>query len=617
MSRLIKRYRAAAAPTYPPSGTILATHCTGVNKYNTVANGSGGSNEVLVEANAPSCGYVAPTYPPAGTVLNTYCTGYDKYETRANGSGGSTNVLVQSNSSYCGYTPPPPAGTVLATHCTGFDKYNIVANGSGGSSEVLVQANSTDCGYVPPSNPPAGTVLNTYCTGYDKYETRANGSGGSTNVLVQTNSSYCGYVPPPAAGTVLATHCVGVDKYETRANGTGGSYEVLVEANAPSCGYTPPPPAAGTVLNTYCTGFDKYETRANGTGGSYNVLVQTNSPYCGYVPPPAAGTVLRTYCSGFDKYETRADGSGGSINVLIETNSAYCGYSSPFVAIPGIPDVSASRLVGSANASLTLSADGTWTTSVVSNGSGAGSGRYLVGSASGLEIFVSSSVSYDYSLGTGDFSCSVPQGSWQAFSGASMTASEASYNGAGFGVYVNISLREAANHSSTTSFGLALEADGACFAYGTVLRTQNGDRKVEDLIEGDVVIGFSEPSMVDASVEDWQNWTVGTLAQVDTGVLTTVAECFHFDADRSVIINGVHMTYTHYCFVFDGNKYCWKRAKDIKITDSFVNASKELVQITDIQTVIGTHSFVRLNVESNDTVQVKYGASYLLMHNQS
>lgn len=183
-----------------------------------------------------------PAFPAAGTVLSVYCTGYDKYEQRANGSGGSTNVLVATNSTYCGYTPPPTnpaAGTVLSTFCTGYDKYERRADGSGGYTDVLVQANSTYCGYTPP--PASGTVLATFCTGYNKYERRADGSGGYTDVLVETNSAYCGYTPPPASGTVLSTFCTGYDKYEQRADGSGGSTNVLVQANSSYCGYVPPP----------------------------------------------------------------------------------------------------------------------------------------------------------------------------------------------------------------------------------------------------------------------------------------------------------------------------------------------------------------------------------------
>jgi hypothetical protein len=45
----------------PPDGTYIRTQCYGFDRYNVVANGTGGERQgSLVEANSPSCGYVAP-----------------------------------------------------------------------------------------------------------------------------------------------------------------------------------------------------------------------------------------------------------------------------------------------------------------------------------------------------------------------------------------------------------------------------------------------------------------------------------------------------------------------------------------------------------------------------
>lgn len=43
-------------PAVPPEGTIVSTKCNGTDKYNVVADGNGGEQEVLAESNSPDCG---------------------------------------------------------------------------------------------------------------------------------------------------------------------------------------------------------------------------------------------------------------------------------------------------------------------------------------------------------------------------------------------------------------------------------------------------------------------------------------------------------------------------------------------------------------------------------
>jgi hypothetical protein len=558
--------------------------------------------------------------PPAvGTILATHCTGVDKYNTVANGTGGSTEVLVQANSTDCGYVPPPASGTVLDTFCSGYNKVNRVANGSGGYNDVVVETNSTTCGYVPPVvYPPAGTELSVFCSGYTKYRRVADGSGGYTDQVIATNSTDCGYVAPPASGTILATHCVGFNKYNTVANGSGGSTEVLLESNSAYCGYTPPPPAAGTVLASYCTGFNLYHTVANGSGGSYESLIETNSTTCGYVAPPAAGTYVSTFCSGVNRYNTYANGSGGTYDTLIEQNSTSCGYVSPFNGITSIPaNLSAGRSTGPARVNFIMNTDGTWTSQIVGSSTVNQSGRYLTNTAAGLEVYIDANWQYGDSNDGSSATCNLYTNTWQAMAQLNILVGDGTSSGNGIGVIYTISLREQNNPSSSATFQIYIQADGNCFAVGTMLRTASGDRAVETLKVGDDVIGFTEPTMIDSSVDNWDSWTVSNLNKLDTAATTTVVANNQFTSNASIKINNLHTTLTHAYFVFDGTVYRWKLAKDIVATDKLVDSNKNLVSITSIEQVSVPTVFVALNVEQADTLQVRSGSIYILAHNVS
>ena len=94
----------------PTAGTLLSTYCSGVNKWGTYANGSGGTYQNLIEANSVDCGYVPPSDPGPLVLLSTYCSGVDKWGIYSGGwiGFGTHNALIESNSVDCGYVPPPP-----------------------------------------------------------------------------------------------------------------------------------------------------------------------------------------------------------------------------------------------------------------------------------------------------------------------------------------------------------------------------------------------------------------------------------------------------------------------------------------------------------------------------
>lgn len=114
-----------ASVAHPPAGTLTSYACRGFDMIGTYTNGSGGTYDAIMTRNSGECGYVAPTtpptqtFPPAGTVLGHACSGFNRQEIRANGSGGTYNITVTVNSVECGYvatvaptTPPTLARSI-------------------------------------------------------------------------------------------------------------------------------------------------------------------------------------------------------------------------------------------------------------------------------------------------------------------------------------------------------------------------------------------------------------------------------------------------------------------------------------------------------------------------
>jgi len=178
-------------------------------------------------------------------------------------------------------------------------------------------------------------------------------------------------------------------------------------------------------------------------------------------------------------------------------------------------------------------------------------------------------------------------------------------------------IREIANPTNAVEYIVELNADGSCFAVGTLVRTPTGDRTVESLIDGELLSSFAEATMIDESTEGWRDWKIATVDTVKTDTTSTVQGSTRFTRSTSVKLNGIHSTLTHTYFVYDGEQYGWKIARDITMSDSFIDAELNLVPITSIEPVNVPAEFIALNVETLDTLQVKSGEIYILTHNVS
>lgn len=132
--------------TYTRKNTHHSYSCQGLNRYQTLHDGGGGTYSVLYEVNSPSCGWKPPN--PYGMLEGIYCTGpsnLDKWGKFANGNYGQYNELIESPSTDCGYLPE---GYLISTYCDESDnRIGIYSNGlvPQGSYEALITFDSADC----------------------------------------------------------------------------------------------------------------------------------------------------------------------------------------------------------------------------------------------------------------------------------------------------------------------------------------------------------------------------------------------------------------------------------------------------------------------------------------
>lgn len=120
-SRFLAGQACAKAPV---AEGLIGYECQGLDRYERRHDGFGNITVDRIEENSLLCGYVPiiitgsaafsqrecvkvdPLAPVQGTILGTMCRGFDLYNVVADGVGGSSEVLVQPNSTSCGYVPP-------------------------------------------------------------------------------------------------------------------------------------------------------------------------------------------------------------------------------------------------------------------------------------------------------------------------------------------------------------------------------------------------------------------------------------------------------------------------------------------------------------------------------
>lgn len=183
-------------------------------------------------------------------------------------------------------------------------------------------------------------------------------------------------------------------------------------------------------------------------------------------------------------------------------------------------------------------------------------------------------------------------------------------------LFVNYTIRKKTRVSDSISGLIELEADGECFAYGTMLKTPTGYVNVEDLNVGDEVVSFTIDGMVDESEENWKDWNTSSIQSL-AFTTSRVVGVSKFSADKAIRINGITSTIDHVYFIYRSRKYMWVNANEILDTDKLVAFDGKKEKITSIEIINEKTDFVALNVEDVDTLVVKGQTADILAHNAS
>lgn len=183
-------------------------------------------------------------------------------------------------------------------------------------------------------------------------------------------------------------------------------------------------------------------------------------------------------------------------------------------------------------------------------------------------------------------------------------------------VSINYTIRKKSRPSDSISGSLIMNADGGCFAYGTMIKTPSGYCKIEDLNAGDEVVSFMVDGMIDESEENWKDWTITSIKSLASTTSKVVAAA-SFTREKAIKINGITSTLDHVYFIYRSNQYMWVNASEIVDTDKLVSLSGRKQSITSIEVLDNKTSFVALNVENVDTLVVKSSSVDILAHNAS
>lgn len=191
-------------------------------------------------------------YPAAGTTNGgQYCSGTGLYQNYNNGSGGTYAVLLNAQAPQCGFnvwdeqviiTSDAWGDYIIPT--SGYFSI-VVGTGEPGSGFTYAITNNSDP--QPATFPASGTldgngVFTNYIQGYQVFG--PVGSTGDKRLWVKFNyndhvrSARMWIVPDPGTNSG-GQYCSGTTLVQNKHDGRGGVYAETVQANSPTCGYVP------------------------------------------------------------------------------------------------------------------------------------------------------------------------------------------------------------------------------------------------------------------------------------------------------------------------------------------------------------------------------------------
>ncbi len=183
-------------PPPPVAGTVLYEECVEFTLVKRIADGLGGSEEIIAHR-APECGWNPPPY---GTFFGTECDGYTLITTYHNGEYGYYEVR-EPESTLCGFIPP---SLNVAIDNTYGDRFRPVVV----TVEYLVQGEPAEWTYeveMGRAEKVSDTVLHIY----------GDGTGTSVDFILYINDETYLYQlkPEPRCGIDKSKDCLGYKQY--------------------------------------------------------------------------------------------------------------------------------------------------------------------------------------------------------------------------------------------------------------------------------------------------------------------------------------------------------------------------------------------------------------------
>ena len=561
---------------------------TGINTTFTIA----GINAITIEGapSTSSSGVVVTTVPYKPTIgVATAGNGQAYVVFTVSNSGGKPVI------SYLATGSPAGSGTDTASPITVSSLNNdvphaftVVAVNANGSSVASNPSNLVTPSATGGAGVPAGTF---YCYSSDCF-TADGGNFAYLQAPIFTAVS-------PSDQSSLTNYSGGFGY----ARGTRVTYCNTVEATAaigaqqPACQatYVPPSPPTPCDPTEYTSECGPY------TAGQPVYGCSPTSADYGYTITETATKTRTTYdCNGII-LTTAVLTCTKSTFTVTRVNDAGCpGYNPPAVSYTPITSTQTGAVSPVVGPTTTFTDPATGATFNVGT-TADGSTVYAPTDGSAPIVIPPIDLTFDFSGTDWSQCCAAPVLDYDAL--AALNAS-----------YAQPSTTAPATDTTTTTPSSG--GGGGCFLFGTKITMADGSLKnIEDLKLGDELLTFKIPGLEQSdNIDDWyptSKWSTDSTENF-TKTTTKVSHMRTGPFWRHYVINGQYrVTYEHMIFAKRGDIYQFIRVDGLQVGDRFLDASKNEIEITNIEQVYVMSSTVELDVEENDM----YFADGILVHN--
>jgi len=162
--------------------------------------------------------------------------------------------------------------------------------------------------------------------------------------------------------------------------------------------------------------------------------------------------------------------------------------------------------------------------------------------------------------------------------------------------------------SSNFVVNLTTRNDNPCWSWDSQIKMWNGTyENAEDISVGNQLLGYSVPSMIDATFPDWHSWTE---PDIDDGSLkmVVVTKANTTTVQRYTLLNGTEKLSNEHPFLVErAGTWGWIKVKDMLAGDTILLEDETTMDIISVLAVESPLTVVRIDVENTDTF---FGGSF-------